>query len=244
MLLYLIKHSRPDIANAVRELTKVLDKATPAHWKAMIRVIQFVIETKMYALKLQPEVGQERIMYLEGYSDSDFAGDRETRASVYGFITFFCGAPISWKSKSCKSVTLSSTEAEYFAASEAAKELVFIKNIIEGIKEEKKLELPMMLRMDNTGAIYLANNQTTGQRTKHIDIRTHYVRNLINEGIIKSKFVKSEDNTADIFTKNTNEMIFIEHTDKFLEDLEETFETAYMAIFEFDSDDDDDEYEF
>ena len=198
----------------------------------------------MQALKLQPEVGKEGILYLEGYSDSDFAGDKETRASVYGFITFFCGAPISWKSKSCKSVTLSSTEAEYFAASETAKELVFIKNLIEGIEALYKLELPMMLRMDNTGAIYLANNQSTGPRTKHIDIRVHYVRDLISEGIIKTKFVKSEDNTADIFTKNTNEFIFVNHTDKIIEDLEETFETAYMAIFEFDSDDDDDEYEF
>ena len=193
-----------------------------------MRTIKFVFDTSAFALKLHPNMDSKKF-YLEGYSDSDFAGDKETRASVYGFITFFCGAPVSWKSKSCKSVTLSSTEAEYFAGSETAKELVFIKNIIEGMKEENNLALPMMLRMDNTGAIYLANNQTTGQRTKHIDIRTHYVRNLILEGIIKSKFVKSEDNTADIFTKNTNELLFIEHTDKFMEDLEIIEEEAFIA---------------
>ncbi len=123
MLLYLVKHSRPDLANAVRELTKVLDGATEAHWKAMIRVIKYVFDTKMYALRLQPKILNEDKSYeLEGISDSEFAGDRDKRISVFGYITYFCGAPISWKSKSSKSVTLSSTEAEYFASSETAKE--------------------------------------------------------------------------------------------------------------------------
>jgi hypothetical protein len=103
----------------------------------------------------------------------------------------------------------------------------------------------MKLRIDNTGAIYLANNQTTGQRTKHIDIRTHFVRNMILEGIIKTLFVKSEDNTADVFTKNVSEDLFIKHTDKFMEDLEENEELAAMMIYYEDSEDnDDDEYEF
>jgi hypothetical protein len=221
MLLYLVKHSRPDIANAVRELTKVLDKATIAHWKALLRTIKYVLDTKYMALKMEPSIRKDNKFDLEAYSDSEFAGDPETRASVYGFITFFCGAPISWKSKSNRCVTLSSTEAEYYAASEAAKELLFVSNIIEGMKGKDKLLLPMKLRIDNTGAIYIANNQTTGPRTKHIDIRTHYVRNMIIEGIIQTAFVKSQDNTADIFTKNTSEAIFIEHTDKIMVNLED-----------------------
>jgi len=80
MLLYLVKHSRPDISNSVRELTKVLDGATQAHWKAMVRVIKYVLDTKMYALKLQPREGKlPGISYLEGFSDSEFAGGRDTR---------------------------------------------------------------------------------------------------------------------------------------------------------------------
>jgi hypothetical protein len=175
MLLYLVKHSLPDISNAVRELTKVLDGATSAHWKAMIRVIKYVFDAKMLALKLKPNFSKDKKNHIEAYSDSEFAGDRETRASVYGFIIFVCDAPSSWKSRSNKSVTLSSTEAEYYGASETAKEEIFIKNIIESIIEIPRLQLPMILQMDNTGAIYLANNQTTGQRTKHIDIRAHHV---------------------------------------------------------------------
>jgi hypothetical protein len=93
MLLYLVKHSRPDISYAVRELTKVLDGAT--YWKAMIRVIKYVIDTKMIALKLKPNFSKDNKIYIEAYSDSEFAGDRETRASVYGFVFYVCDAPIS-----------------------------------------------------------------------------------------------------------------------------------------------------
>jgi hypothetical protein len=222
----------------------VLDSATEAHWKAMMRIVKYVLDTKKHSLKLRPFLIND-CAHLRGISDSEFAGDRETRKSVYGYVTYYCGAPISWKSKTGNSVTLSSTEAEYYASSEAAKELIFIKNIIEGMKEDKNLHLPMKLRIDNTGAIYLANNQTTGQRTKHIDIRTHFVRNMIIEGIIKTLFVKSEDNTADVFTKNVSEDLFIKHTDKFMEDLEENEELAAMMIYYEDSEDnDDDEYEF
>ena len=70
--------------------------------------------------------------------------------------------------------------------------------------------------MDNVGAIYIANNYTTGQRTKHIDIRTHFVREYIEEGIIKVVFVRSDENDADIFTKNTTEEIFEKHSKKII----------------------------
>ena len=186
MLMYLVKHSRPDIANATRELTKVLDGATDAHWKAMMRVIKYVLDTRTYALRLKPSLTNGNVT-LKGISDSEFAGDRETRKSVYGYVTYYCGAPISWKSKSGNSVTLSSTEAEYYASSETAKELQFIHNLV--ISMEKNLELPIIMYVDNTGAIYLANNYSTGPRTKHIDIRVHFVRELIINGILKVVFI-------------------------------------------------------
>jgi hypothetical protein len=214
MLLYLIKHSRPDLSNSVRELTKVLDGATQAHWKAMIRVIKFVFDTKDYALKLKPKM-INRKFELKGVSDSEYAGDRDTRISVYGYVVYFCGAPISWKSKAGKSVTLSSTEAEYYACSETAKELVFVNNLLKSMGIN--LNSPISLLVDNTGAIYLANNYTTGQRTKHIDIRAHFVRELIVDGIIKVVFVKSEDNDADVMTKNVSEELFLKHSDKLIE---------------------------
>jgi hypothetical protein len=213
MLLYLVKHSRPDISNAVRELSKVCDGATECHWKALMRTIKYVLTTQNIGLKIKPIFNGEYV--LEAVSDSEYAGDKDTRVSVYGFVIYFCGSPISWKSKSGKSVTLSSTEAEYFAMSECAKELIFIKNVLESMGI--KVKLPIEIKVDNTGAIFLSNNYTSGQRTKHIDVRVHFVRQYIEDGIFKIVFVKSEDNDADIFTKNTSEEIFEEQSNKIVE---------------------------
>ena len=216
MLLYLVKHSRPEISNAVRELSKVGDGATKAHWKELMRTIKYVIDTKNVVLKIKPY--QDNSTYvLEGITDSEYAGDRDTRISVYGYVIYFCGAPIAWKSKSGKSVTLSSTEAEYFAISEVAKELLFIKQTIESMGI--KIELPIKIKTDNVGAIYLSNNYTTSQRTKHIDIRTHFVRQHIEDGIFKIEFIRSTNNDADIFTKNTTEDLFNKHAAKNVEDM-------------------------
>ena len=137
---------------------------------------------------------------------------------------------ISWKSKSSKSVTLSSTEAEYFASSAAAKELMCIHNLLIGMNIINDVKLPLILRVDNTGAIYLANNHTTSPRTKHIDIRTHYFRQLIESGILKIVFIKSEDNDADIYTKNVSEELFHKHVDKTITCLNEGEEQGYFVV--------------
>ena len=221
MLLYLVKHSRPDIANAVRELSKVADGATEAHWKALLRVIKYVLSTENYGLKIKPTLKEN--FYMEGISDSEYAGDKDTRISVYGYILYFCGAPIAWKSKGGKSVTLSSTEVEYVASSEIAKEAIFVKNLLDSIGI--KIELPITIRVDNVGAIYLANNYSTSQRTKHIDIRAHFLREYIENGIIKVLFIRSEDNDADILTKNTPEDLFHSHASKNVEEIKELVKT-------------------
>ena len=220
MLLYLVKHSRPDIANAVRELSKVADGATKDHWKALLRVIKYVLSTEYHGLKIKPSLKES--FYMEGISDSEYAGDKDSRISVFGYILYFCGAPIAWKSKAGKSVTLSSTEAEYVAASEIAKEAIFVKNILDSVGI--KIELPITIRVDNVGAIYLANNYATSQRTKHIDIRAHFLREYIESGVLKVVFIRSEDNDADILTKNTPDELFHLHAKKNVEEIKELVE--------------------
>jgi hypothetical protein len=108
-LLYLAKYSHPDISNSVRQLYKVEDGATEAHFKALIRTIKYVLDTEDHGLLLQPKFTSDGF-YLEGISDSEYAGDPDTQICVYGYVLYFCGAPIAWKSKAGKSVTSSFTE--------------------------------------------------------------------------------------------------------------------------------------
>ena len=120
-LLYLTKHCRPDITNPVRELSKSMD-GSMAQVTEMYRVINFVLETMRLGLRVVP-LFNDGIWKLEALSDSDYANDKDTRCSVYGYIIYFCGVPVAWKSKSMKSVMLSTTEAEYVAVSEMVKEI-------------------------------------------------------------------------------------------------------------------------
>jgi hypothetical protein len=219
MLLYLVKHSRPDISNATRELSKVADGATEAHWKQLLRAIKYTVTTKNKALRIKPKLS-DNMFHLEGISDSSFGEDKNTRLSVFGYVVYFCGAPVATKSKVGRSVTLSSTEAEYFALSEVAKEILFIKQLLDTIGVE--VRLPITVRVDNVGAIFLGNNFSVGQRTKHIDIRTHFVREFIEDDILKIVFIRTDDNDADIFTKNTPDEIYHKHSNKLIESIEIT----------------------
>ena len=101
---------------------------------------------------------------LKALSGSDFASDKETRISVFGYIIYFCGIPIAWRSKGMKSVVLSTTEAEYMALSEVVKEMKFIVQLLQTMNVE--VELPITVHVDNVGAIWLSNNRTTSDRTK------------------------------------------------------------------------------
>ena len=168
-LLYLTKHSRPDISNPVRELSKTIDAPAPVHLKEMYKLIRFVLSTKDYGPKFKL-IKSIRKWLLKALSDSDFASDKETRISVYGYVIYFCGIPIAWRSKGMKSVVLSTTEAEYMALSEVVKELKFIVQLLQTMSIT--VELPITVHVDNVGAIWLSNNRITGDRTKHIDITT------------------------------------------------------------------------
>ena len=115
-----------------------------------------------------------------------------------------------------KSFVLSTTEAEYMALSEVVKELKFIVQLLQTMNIE--VELPITVHVDNVGVIWLSTNRTTSDRTRHIDIRTSFVNEYKEDGKINIKFVKIEDNEADIFTKNTTNTIFYNHRKKLVWD--------------------------
>ena len=140
------KYSRPDICNPVRELSKAMDASAPVHLKGMYKVIRFLLLTKDYGLKFELRKDMKK-WALKALSDSDFASDKERRISVFGYIIYFCGIPIGWRSKGMKSVVLSTTEAEYMALSEVVKELKFIVQLLQTINME--VELPITVHVDN-----------------------------------------------------------------------------------------------
>ena len=196
--LYLTKHSRPDMTNPVRELSKSMDGASMAQVTEIYRVINFILEMKTLGLRMVPTF-KEYIWKLEALSDSDFANDKDTRYSVYGYIIYFCGVPVVRKSKSMKSFVLSTTEAEYVAVSEVVKEIKFLYQMLR--RKEIKVPLPIKVQVDNVGAIWSANNSSVSERT-HVDLRAHFVRDMIKDQVVEINFVKLAVNDSDIMTKN------------------------------------------
>jgi hypothetical protein len=124
--------------------------------------------------------------------------------------------PVCWRSKSQKGVTLSSSEAEYVAMSEAVKEVKFIYYLLCDIGIE--VELPIIVITDNVGAMFMAQNSSSDVRTRHVDTRYHFVRENLDDRIIKIEFIKSVENQSDIFTKNVTQEIYERHVEKFLEE--------------------------
>ena len=133
MLLYLVKHSHPDIANMTRELSKANDGMKPATYKELLWVIKYVIHMEKLGLKIEPMENSNEPREIVCFSDSNYAGDPVSRQSISGFILYVLGVPISWQSKLQKSVSLSSSEAEYIALSEAVKEVMFLTQLLESM---------------------------------------------------------------------------------------------------------------
>jgi hypothetical protein len=203
----LVKLSQPDIANPVRELSKVMDGAAPGHEKELKRLCRFVIQTKERKLNIKTSEDEWEV---EAFRDSDFAGDKDERKSITGYVIFLSGAAISWKSKAQSCVTLSSTEEEYVALNETVREVKFILQLLTtmGISVKR----PAKINVDNIGCIFLVNNRTSGERTKHIDMKYHFIREQIQNGLVKVKFVRNKENHADPFTKNLGSEKFNFHS--------------------------------
>jgi len=203
MLLFLLKHSSSCLSNPVCELAKHLDKVNNASFKDLLCIIKFMLDMHNYGLKIKPKiVNMSEPWSVTIFCDSDYAGDMDIHISMTGYCPFLMGVPVSWKSCLQKSVTLSLSKAEFVASLEAAQEVKFVVQVLQliGIKEE----LPMVVQVDNIGAIFIAENVTTSQCMKHIDACYHNIREFIEDGFIKLIFVRMRENTADVFTKNTS----------------------------------------
>ena len=193
-LMYLAVGTRPDIAFAVNSLSQYNTCYNKEHWVAAKRVLRYLKGTTNHGITFK-KTG----IVLEGYTNADWASCTNDRRSYTGFVFILGGTAITWEAKKQRTVALSSTEAEYMALSEAAKEAMYLRRFLE--KVGVKLKQPTVVWNDNQGAQKLARNNVFRSRTKHIDIRHHFIREVLQDAYIRIDYMTSNEMMADVLTK-------------------------------------------
>lgn len=194
-LMYLCVTTRPDISFAVSYLSKFNSCYTEFHWNQAKRILRYLKGTKGKALVFKMSNVDP---ILEGYSDADWAADPD-RKSYTGYVFKYGGNSISWGSYKQSCISLSSTEAEYCSLSEASREAVFLQALIKELLMTTSCKIVMYC--DNQSAIQLATNHTLHRRSKHIEIRYHYVRDMIDRFNVEIVYIPTDTMIADVFTK-------------------------------------------
>ncbi len=201
-LLYAAIATRPDISQAVGALSKFNSAPTEAHLTAVKRILRYLKGT----INLSLQYKRTESLEIVGYSDADWANDMETRHSTSGNVFVMGEGPISWLSQKQATVALSTAEAEYIALCSAAQEAVWLKQLFKDIGVD--ITKPLMVMEDNQGAIAMTNNPVGHKRTKHIDIRYHFVREQVQKGTMKLKYCSTKEMLADMLTKPLNKRQF------------------------------------
>ena len=200
-LLYLMLGTRPDICYAVTLLVQFAANPSQDHLNRALYICHYLIGTKSYVLVYEGQSGNG----LLACTDSDWADSPEARKSRYGYLMKFANGAFSWTSKRQKTVALSSTEAEYMSLSDCLQQVAWIKMLLEEIGYKLG---PLPVCSDNQGAIFISSNPITERRSKHIDVRYHYVRELVEDKKIEVFYISTDNNPADLFTKNLGHIKF------------------------------------
>jgi hypothetical protein len=210
-LLYTLQ-SRPDAAAAVRKASQFMSGAATAHWLAAKRILRYLANTKSHGVVYTQEESYE----LTAYCDSDWGSDLDDRKSVSGYVVYAQGGPIVWKSKKQPTVARSSCEAEYVALADTIAELLWVDMAIKemGIRRSK----PIKIYIDNQAAKAMAENPINHERTKHIDISYHFIREVVSSGLVDLRYIHTKQNVADLLTKATSRSIFSQLVGKLVVD--------------------------
>lgn len=190
--------TRPDIAFAVNQASRFNLKHSEIHWQAVKRIFRYLKGTIDHKLTYQREEQPK----LHAFCDSDWASDVDSRRSCTGYVVRLGDTAIAWNSKKQSIVALSSTEAEYIALATALQEIIWLKNLFDELTFVHGE--PVKVYVDNQSAIQLANTPGYRQRTKHIDIRYHRIREEINAGVIELAHVSTNVMVADALTKSVS----------------------------------------
>ena len=194
-LLFAARVCRPDIEYAVNYASQFLDSFGQEHWIAVKKIIRYLIGTRTSGIVFGSSGSS---LNLVGFTDADYAGCLETRKSRSGFVFLLNNGPISWSSQRQNVVSLSTTEAEYIALAHGAKEAVWLRRMLSELNVNCG-SVPIFV--DNQSAIKLANNSEFHKRSKHIDIRFHFIRDMLSRKEIEIHYVQSKEQLADILTK-------------------------------------------
>lgn len=197
-ILYASTISRPDLAQPASVLSRFISKWNESHYAAAKHLLRYIRGTSDLCLVFDANCGKR---IIEGYADADWGGDLDTRRSTTGYIYKVWGGVIAWKSKRQPTVALSTTEAEYMASADATRQAIWLRLLLEDLRR-KPLEGPVIIRNDNNGAIALSKNPVHHERSKHIAMRHHFLREQVEDKAVRLDFVPSANNLADMLTKS------------------------------------------
>ena len=192
-MMYAMVCTRPDISHVVSVVSRYMACPGKSHWNAVKWILRYLRGTSDACL----EFGRSSSS-LVGYVDSDYAGDLDKRRSLTGYVFTLGGSAVSWKASLQPVVALSTTEAEYIAVTEVIKEGIWLRGLLG---ELSSCSDKMDILCDSQSAIYLTKDQMFHERTKHIDIKYHFVRDVISRGDISVKKISTHENPADMLTK-------------------------------------------
>lgn len=201
---WLASTTRPDIATLVGTLCRFISNPGRDHWKAAQRVLKYLSGTTAFGLNYKRI--QENDSQLRGFSDADWAGCPETRRSTTGFVFMMSAGCVSWKSKLQLSTALSSVEEEYMTLYSAGREAKWIRQFL--FETGFRCSNPTTINEDNSGCVAISNHNRSDSRTKHIDLKYHYIRKLIRSKDITVQYTNTNKMVADVFTKPTNSRNF------------------------------------
>lgn len=199
--------TRPDIAFAVGMLGRYQSNPGLDHWKAAKKVLRYLQGTKDYMLMFRRTDEFEVL----GYSDSDYAGCLDSRKSTSGYIFMLAGGAVSWRSAKQTLTATSTMQAEFVACFEASSHGVWLKSFISGISIINSISKPLRILCDNTAAVFLAKNNKSGSRNKHIDIKYLALRERIKENKVVIEHVRTGNMLADPLTKGMQPKLFKDH---------------------------------
>ncbi|KAI4331677.1 hypothetical protein MLD38_029838 [Melastoma candidum] len=186
--------TRPELSYSFHVLAQFMQAPRQDHWDAAIRVLRYLKSSPGQGLLLEPQS-----LDLAAYCDSDWASCPITRRSVTGYFITLCGCPVSWKTKKQNTVSRSSAEAEYRSMAAAVSEILWLRGLLAslGIRPVSSTRL----FCDNQAALHIAANPVFHERTKHIEIDCHFVRDHIRSGAVHTSHISTQLQLADIFTK-------------------------------------------